>query len=176
LAAFSRLPKNHRLSVNLSKRQLFSASIVQQFCDDIARVNVRPDQIMLEVTEGIALSDVAYARERIQELDARGFGIAVDDFGVGYSSLSQLQDIPVDELKLDISFVRRIHEKNGYSIAAAIVTMAKSLDLQCVAEGVEDAQTAEVLIALGVDILQGYHFAKPMPIDAYLLWLDKPSA
>lgn len=174
LDSFHFLPAGHRLSVNLSKRQLFSSSIVQQFCDDIASAGVLPGQVMLEITEGIALSDVDYARERISELDSRGFGIAVDDFGVGYSSLSQLHEIPVDELKLDMSFVRRIHEPKGLAMAVAIVSIAKSLDLECVAEGVEDAKTAELLKQMGVETLQGYYFSKAMPIGEYIDWLSKP--
>lgn len=173
LNSFSVLPKGHRLSINLSKRQLFSSALVQQFCDDIARFNLKPEQIMLEITEGIAFSDVEYAHDRIAELDAKGFGIAVDDFGVGYSSLSQLHEIPLDELKLDISFVRRIHESKGLSMATAIVSIAKSLDLECVAEGVEDEKTATLLADMGVEILQGYHFAKPMPIQTYLEWINR---
>lgn len=175
LQALTRLPAHHRLSVNLSKRQLFSSAIVQQLCDDLTRVEIRPDRIMLEITESIALSDVSFARERIAELDSLGFGISIDDFGVGYSSLSQLHEIPADELKLDISFVRRIHEKSGLSMATAIISIAKSLDLACVAEGVEDARTADLLTALGVEMLQGYHFAKPMPTEDYLGWLKARS-
>jgi diguanylate cyclase (GGDEF)-like protein/PAS domain S-box-containing protein len=171
LHALTLMPNHHRLSVNLSKRQLFSNTIVLQLCDDIARANVKPGRIMLEITESIALSDVSYARERIAELDSKGFGISIDDFGVGYSSLSQLHEIPADELKLDISFVRRIHEKSGFSMATAIISIAKSLDMECVAEGVEDARSADLLGSMGVEILQGYHFAKPMPIDDYLAWL-----
>lgn len=171
LHALTLLPAGHRLSVNLSKRQLFSSTIVQQFCDDVARANISPGQIMLEITESIALSDVSFARERIVELDARGFGIAVDDFGVGYSSLSQLHEIPADELKLDISFVRRIHDKAGFSMATAIVAIAKSLELECVAEGVEDEATATLLRNMEVEIFQGFFYAKPMPIDEYLAWL-----
>jgi len=171
LNAFPALPPGHRLSINLSKRQLFSTSIVQQFCEDIERANIKPEQIMLEITEGLALSEVDYAHERIAELDAKGFGIAIDDFGVGYSSLSQLHQIPADELKIDISFVRRLHEQNGMGMATAIVAIARSLDLECVAEGVENERTAEILANMGVEILQGYYFAKPMPIDEYLSWL-----
>ncbi len=171
LHAFTLLPEDHRLSVNLSKRQLFSNTIVQQFCDDVERTGIPTSRIMLEITEGIALSDVSFARERIVELDSKGFGIAVDDFGVGYSSLSQLHEIPADELKLDISFVRRIHEKSGYSMASAIISIAKSLNMECVAEGVEDAHTAELLSKMGVDVLQGYYFAKAMPIGDYIAWL-----
>lgn len=171
LHAFTLLPEDQRLSVNLSKRQLFSNTIVQQFCDDVAHANISPSRIMLEITEGIALSDVAFARERIIELDTKGFGIAIDDFGVGYSSLSQLHEIPVDELKLDISFVRRIHEKSGFTMAFAIVSMAKSLDMTCVAEGVEDLRTVEILKKMGVDVLQGFYFGIPMPIEEYITWL-----
>ncbi|MBI3221897.1 MAG: EAL domain-containing protein [Nitrosomonadales bacterium] len=171
LHALTLLPPGHRLSVNLSKRQLFSSSIVEQLCDDVARANIATGQIMLEITESIALSDVSFARERIAELDSKGFGIAVDDFGVGYSSLSQLHEIPADELKLDISFVRRIHDKAGFGMATAIVAIAKSLELECVAEGVEDEATARLLDEMGVEILQGYLYAKPMPIDEYLAWL-----
>lgn len=171
LKAFPLLPANHRLSINLSKRQLFSNNIVQQFCDDLARANIQPAQIMLEITESVALSDVEFARERIAELDALGFGIAVDDFGVGYSSLAQLHEIPANEIKLDIAFVQRIHLKNGRAIADAIISIAKSLDMECVAEGVEDAATAQLLTEMGVDILQGYYFSKAMPIDEYVAWL-----
>ena len=171
LHALTLLPEHHRLSVNLSKRQLFSSTIVQQLLDDIAGANILPSRIMLEITESIALSDVEYARERILELDAKGFGISVDDFGVGYSSLSQLHEIPADELKLDISFVKRIHNKSGFGMATAIISIAKSLELECVAEGVEDAETAALLSTMGVEMLQGYHYAKPMPINDYLSWI-----
>ena len=175
LHALTLLPKHHRLSVNLSKRQLFSNTIVQQLLDDLVHANIKPGQIMLEITEDIALSEVSYALERIVELDAKGFGISIDDFGVGYSSLSQLHEIPADELKLDISFVKRIHEKSGLSMAAAIVSIAKSLDLECVAEGVEDERTAELLGSMGVEMLQGHHFAEPMTINDYLDWLTARS-
>lgn len=171
LHALTLWPDHHRLSVNLSKRQLFSNTIVMQLCDDLALANIKPERIMLEITESIALSDVTHARERIVELDSKGFGISIDDFGVGYSSLSQLHEIPADELKLDISFVKRIHEQRGFSMATAIISIAKSLDLECVAEGVEDLPTADLLISMGVELLQGYHFAKPMPINDYLAWL-----
>jgi len=171
LHALTLLPEHHRLSVNFSKRQLFTSTIVQQLHDDIMRANITPHRVLLEITESIALSEVEYASERIAELDRLGFGISIDDFGVGYSSLSQLHEIPANEIKLDISFVSRLHQKSGLSMATAIVSIAKSLDLECVAEGVEDARTAHTLRNLGVERLQGYYFAEPMPIDDYLVWL-----
>ena len=172
LHSLTLLPEGHRLSVNLSKRQLFSGGIVQQLKDDVSMANLLPEQIMLEITESIALSEVHFARERIIELDAMGFGIAVDDFGVGYSSLSQLHEIPADELKLDISFVRRALTDNGRSMVSAIIGIAKSLKLQSVAEGIEDEETANLMRDMGVDILQGYYFAKPMSIENYVSWLS----
>jgi len=171
LHALTLLPEHHRLSVNFSKRQLFTSTIVQQLHDDIVRANIVPHRVLLEITESIALSEVEYAKERISELDKLGFGISIDDFGVGYSSLSQLHEIPANELKLDISFVSRLHQKSGLSMATAIISIAKSLEMECVAEGVEDARTAHMLRKLGVERLQGYYFAEPMPIDDYLVWL-----
>ena len=172
LQALTLLPEHYRLSVNLSKRQLFSSIIVRQLCDDVASINIEPSRITLEITESIALSDVAYARERIVELDAHGFSISIDDFGVGYSSLSQLHEIPADELKLDKSFVQRIHEKSGFIMASAIISIAHSLNLRCVAEGVEDERTAALLASMGVEMLQGYYFAEAMVIDDYLAWIE----
>jgi diguanylate cyclase (GGDEF)-like protein/PAS domain S-box-containing protein len=176
LQALIMLPAQQRLSINLSKRQLFSNNIVQQLLSDIAEANIEPGRIMLEITENIALSEVLFARERIAELDAKGFGISIDDFGVGYSSLSQLHEIPAAELKLDISFVGRIHEKTGFSMATAIISIAKSLNLTCVAEGVEDKKTADLLTSMGIELLQGYHYAKPMRIPEYMAWLATQAA
>lgn len=172
LHAITLMPVEHRVSVNLSKRQLFSNQIVQQFHNDVVKAAIDPARIMLEITESIALSDVEYARERINELNIKGFGIAVDDFGVGYSSLSQLHEIPAKELKLDISFIQRIHEKSGHSMVSAMISIARSLGLQTVAEGVEDEKTALLLTAMGVDILQGFHYAKSMPLNEYIDWLN----
>jgi diguanylate cyclase (GGDEF)-like protein/PAS domain S-box-containing protein len=175
LRALSQFPAHHYLSVNLSKRQLFSSTIAQQFHSDVVQAHISPGRVMLEITESLALSEVEYARTRIIELDAMGFGISVDDFGVGYSSLSQLHEIPADELKLDMSFVKRIKDRGGLAMVKAIVSIAKSLDLSCVAEGVEDAGTAALLNTMGVEALQGYYFARPMPIEEYLTWLTARS-
>jgi EAL domain-containing protein (putative c-di-GMP-specific phosphodiesterase class I) len=149
---------------------------VQQLLGDVAKAHIEPDRIILEITESIALSEVLFARERIAELDEKGFGISIDDFGVGYSSLSQLHEIPAKELKLDTSFTNRVHEKTGLSMATAIISIAKSLNLTCVAEGVEDKKTAELLTSMGIELLQGYHYAKPMRIPEYMAWLASQAA
>jgi EAL domain-containing protein (putative c-di-GMP-specific phosphodiesterase class I) len=119
----------------------------------------------------LALLDVENAVERLPELKRAGFRLAIDDFGTGYSSLSQLHEMPVDELKIDISFVRRLDDPRGLSMVQAIISLAKTLGLRTIAEGVEDAASASKLRALGVDTLQGFHFAKPMPKDECEAWL-----
>ncbi|MDP3584323.1 MAG: EAL domain-containing protein [Thiobacillus sp.] len=160
------------IAINMSKRQLFIASLAEQMLDDLARFGLQPSDIMLEVTESVALSDVEHAAERLEALRSAGFALAIDDFGTGYSSLSQLHDIPVDELKIDISFIRRLHEPKGLPMVQSIIQIARTLGLKSVAEGVEDAATADLLRTLGVDVLQGYYFGKPMPRTEFIAWLS----
>jgi EAL domain-containing protein (putative c-di-GMP-specific phosphodiesterase class I) len=116
--------------------------------------------------------DVAHASEHLEDLHKIGFHIAIDDFGTGYSALSQLHEMPVDELKIDISFVRRVHEPSGFSMVQAIIHLSKALGLKTIAEGVEDESTATLLTDLGVDYLQGYYYAKPMPRIDFERWLQ----
>lgn len=160
------------LSVNVSKRQLFHDGFTRKLLDDLALHHLGPDSIILEVTESLALLDVENAAERLLELKRAGFRMAIDDFGTGYSSLSQLHEMPVDELKIDISFVRRLRDARGLSMVQAIISLASTLGLKTVAEGVEDAGCAQILRNLGVDCLQGDYFARPMPKEAFDRWLD----
>lgn len=160
-----------RLAVNVSKRQLFSPYIAEQLLGELALHDMTPADVVLEITESVALLDAANTAEHLFALDQLGFRIAVDDFGTGYSSLSQLHELPADELKIDISFVRRINEPSGLSMVQAIIQLAGALNLETVAEGVEDAATAARLIELGVDYLQGYHYAPPMPRHRFEEWM-----
>ncbi len=159
------------IAVNVSKRQLFTPYFTEQLLEEVSRHQLSPGSIILEVTESVALLDVEHAAERLQELKEAGFRIAIDDFGTGYSSLSQLHEMHVDELKIDISFVRRLNDPRGLSMTQAIINLARALNLETVAEGVEDEDAAAKLRELGVDYLQGYHFAKPMPREDFERWL-----
>ncbi|MFN3595420.1 MAG: putative bifunctional diguanylate cyclase/phosphodiesterase [Thiobacillaceae bacterium] len=160
------------IAVNVSKRQLFASYLSERLWDQLQRRGLSPADVVLEVTESVATQDAAHTVEQLRALRRAGFRIAVDDFGTGYASLSQLHELPVDELKIDMSFVRRLHERSGRSMVEAILHIAYALDLKTVAEGVEDAATAQSLMALGVDTLQGYHFAKPMPREEFTRWLE----
>jgi len=159
------------LSVNLSKRQLFMPYFTEKLLEDVQAHGLEPGRVTLEITESIALLDVEYAAERLKELGDAGFRLSIDDFGTGYSSLSQLHDLPVNELKIDIAFVRRIQQPQGARLIQTIVGMADTLELATVAEGVEDEAVAERLKGMGVDILQGWHLGRPMPAEALTAWL-----
>jgi len=163
---------NLLLAVNVSKRQLFTHSFTQQLLHEVSERGLTPAMVILEVTESVALSDVKNGAERVSELRQAGFHIAIDDFGTGYSSLSQLHEMQADELKIDISFVRRLAEPSGLNMVQAIINLAGIFGMKTVAEGVEDPAAAEKLRSLGVNCLQGYLFAKPMPFAQFMAWLD----
>lgn len=163
-------------AVNVSKRQLFIQSFTGQALEELQQRGLSTADINWEVTESVALFDVEHAAERLRELKSAGFRISIDDFGTGYSSLSQLHEIHADELKIDISFVRRIREPTGRSLVQAIIHIASAMGLKTVAEGVEDADVVAILQELGVDYLQGYHYARPMPGEAFLEWLQAHEA
>ena len=160
-----------RAALNISKRQLFSEQFAEKMVGELAKNGFGMDAVVIEVTESIALLEAANAPQRLHDLHHIGFHIAIDDFGTGYSTLSQLHEMPVDELKIDISFVRRIHEPAGQSIVRAIIQFAKALNLTTIAEGVEDQATAALLKSLGADYLQGFHFGRPMPLAELDAWL-----
>jgi diguanylate cyclase (GGDEF)-like protein len=150
-----------KMSINVSKRQLFSADFIAELLADVQTYGLQPGNIILEITESVALTDVANADAHLLALAATGFTLSIDDFGTGYASLSQLHDLPIGELKIDISFVRRLHTEDGYRMVQGILGLAKALRLNTVAEGVEDLETAQLLSLMGVDLLQGYYFSRP---------------
>ena len=163
---------NLRLAVNVSRRQLFSQDFGKHLQQLVKQHAIRPEQLILEITESVATQDINQSTGSLRELAQAGFRLSLDDFGTGYSSLSQLHDMPVDELKIDISFVHRIKRREGRSMVRTIVEMGHAMGLTLVAEGVEDAESARILAELGVETLQGFHFCHPLPAEechAYLI-------
>ena len=153
------------VAVNVSARQLADDSIVDVVADTLARHGLPGSALCLEITESIMVNDQNV--ERLHALRRLGAWLAVDDFGTGYSSLSYLRRMPVAKVKIDKSFVDDI-ERGDDSIMVAILSMAHSLGLMCVAEGVETSTQAAHLRALGCDGAQGYLWAAPAPIDQAL--------
>ena len=167
------------IAVNVSARQLEGdASLLTELRAAIARHGVQPGDIELEMTESAIMNQPDKQAPLMAAISREGFKIAIDDFGTGYSSLSYLQSLPVDKLKIDRSFVRGLPDRRESAvIVASIASLARSLGLATVAEGVEtDAQSTH-LRELGCDHLQGYLFAKPLPLETLKRWIgDRNSA
>jgi diguanylate cyclase (GGDEF)-like protein/PAS domain S-box-containing protein len=166
LATWSRLPwaRDVKLAVNVSPREFHHPDFVCHVLAVIDRTGADPRRLMLEFTEGTLLVDIDDVVAKMTALKARGIGFAIDDFGTGYSSLSYLKHLPLDQLKIDRSFVHDLGvDGSNTTIAQAIVALGKSLGLVVVAEGVETTGQHTVLQRLGCDVYQGYLFGAPGP-------------
>ncbi|MCO7218370.1 EAL domain-containing protein [Klenkia sp. PcliD-1-E] len=165
------------IAVNLSSRSLLDPGLVDEVAQLLSHHGVPPVALTLEVTEGSVMADPTRAISLLRELRQLGVRLSVDDFGTGYSSLSYLQRLPIDEVKIDKSFVAdMLHRPGDTSIVRAVADLGRNLGLDVVAEGVEDQDTWDALTELGVHLIQGWHLARPMPVDALLSWLDDRAA
>jgi diguanylate cyclase (GGDEF)-like protein len=152
------------VAVNLSARQFREEGLVELVLDAIAQSRIDPRLLELEVTETLLMEDTARTVRWLEALRGQGITIALDDFGTGYSSLSYLKRFPVDTIKMDKSFVRDVaSDAQSGAIATAIVTLAHSLGMDVVAEGVETREQLESLAARGCDTVQGFLFSRPVP-------------
>jgi EAL domain-containing protein (putative c-di-GMP-specific phosphodiesterase class I) len=162
-----------RIAVNLSARQ-FSASLPKTVLDVIARHGIPSDYLELEITESMLMHSADSVVAMMREFAEAGILMALDDFGTGYSSLSYLKRFPIDNLKIDQSFVRGIpDDQDDSAIARAIISMAKNLRLSVIAEGVETAEQLAFLREAGCDEIQGYYFSRPLPADEFAALLVK---
>jgi EAL domain-containing protein (putative c-di-GMP-specific phosphodiesterase class I) len=151
------------LNVNLSASQLGNPALRDEVREVLRATGIPPELLVLELTETVALTDLAESARILNSLKTLGVRIALDDFGTGFSSLSHLGVLPVDVVKIDKSFVQAMQENGGASVAEAVLQIARTFNLAPVAEGVEDAIQASRLRELDCAQAQGYHFAKPMP-------------
>lgn len=152
------------VSVNVPASSFSSCTLVERIDQLLRAYQVSPRSLVLEVTESLLVREVDKCIARMHELRQRGIGIALDDFGTGYSSLSYLKVLPLDELKLDRSFVTDIGVAGrNQALIAAVIALAQTLDLTVVAEGVETRSQATVLASMGCRIHQGYLYGRPMP-------------
>ncbi len=167
-----------RLSINIAAQQLEEAEFVSKARVIVRAAGLTPDCLALELTESGLIANAERAIGMMEALKTAGFALSIDDFGTGYSSLTYLKRLPVNKLKIDISFVRdMIKDSNDYTIVAAIIAMARILGLKTLAEGVEEAAQAEALQALGCDEAQGYYFGHPVPAETFAqTWLKTPAS
>lgn len=167
---------NLHVAVNVSIVQFTQPQYLESLCELCAAHGVDPTRIELEITEGLLMKDADNLRHLLERLRTHGFRIALDDFGTGYSSLAYLSQLPIDVLKIDKSFVSRLATSHqSVSIATAIIQLGKSLHMGLIAEGVENQSQVDQLVGMGCTNMQGYFYAKPMPADALMSWLQQRS-
>ena len=156
------------ISVNVSARQFRQAGFVAEVLQTLRNHNAEPGKLKLELTESLLLGDIEDTIARMVQLKSEGVGFALDDFGTGYSSLSYLKRLPLDQIKIDQSFVRDVlTDPNDAAIVRTILALAKSLDLEVVAEGVETTGQLSFLRLHGCEGFQGYLFGRPVPVDVF---------
>ncbi len=156
------------VSVNLSVRNLLDHHLIAEIEQMLEDHRLPPSALRLEITESMLMSDPERARRTVYALSELGVQISIDDFGTGYSSLASLRDLPIDELKIDRSFVTpMLRDESFMIIVRSTINLAHDLNLNVTAEGVEDQLTLKRLTQLGCDRVQGYHLGRPMPADEF---------
>jgi diguanylate cyclase (GGDEF)-like protein len=161
------------LAVNLSVRNLYDPDLVTHIEDALAEHDLPPDRLMLELTESELMDDPSLAREVFTAIGELGVHTSIDDFGTGYSSLSYLRDLPLQEIKVDRSFVEGMHRQSDeFTIVRSMIDLGHNLGLEVVAEGVEHADDLRLLRRLGCDLAQGYRYSRPLPLADLLTWLE----
>jgi len=156
------------IAVNISARQIHQPTFVEKVLSTLRRTGVDPHHIQLELTESSLVIDIESVIARMSHLRAYGMQFSVDDFGVGYSSLSYLKRLPVDKLKIDRTFVRDIlQDKSSSAIAQAIISLCSAMNLSVIAEGVESEEQRQHLASLGCHVYQGYLFSRAIPAGEF---------
>jgi EAL domain-containing protein (putative c-di-GMP-specific phosphodiesterase class I) len=164
------------IAVNVSPAQLRNADFVAWIFDLLSTSGMRPEDLELEITEGILLDDEQSTATAIRQLRAVGIRIALDDFGTGYSSLNYLKRYPVDRIKIDRSFVSPLaYGSKANAIVEAMITLSQALDMEVTAEGVESVEQRDILVALRCNTLQGYLLSAPISVERIERMFDKAS-
>ena len=157
-----------KIAINMSARQFRQEDLSERIAGIFSNSGAQPGDFILELTESMVMQDVGSTLITLRELKNLGVSISLDDFGTGYSSLSYLRRFPIDELKIDKSFINDIHENpDDAAIASAIIAMAISLGLRVVAEGVEKKEQIDMLVAMGCTQVQGYYYGRPMDAESF---------
>ena len=163
------------ISVNLSAQQFLQADLIDQIDEVLIDTNLPASSLKLEITETMLMQDITRTRDILYELKNRGVKLSVDDFGTGYSSLDYLKRFPLNELKVDQTFVRDITtDPNDAAIVTAVIGLAHTLGLQVTVEGVETLSQLGFVQAREADVAQGYYFSRPLSAEALFEWLRHP--
>lgn len=161
-------PENFRLAVNISARQFEHNSFIEQLTNVVQSTGIDPNQLELELTESVLISNLDNTIAKMEVIRSMGIALSIDDFGTGYSSLKYLKRMPIDQLKIDKSFVvDLLTDSNDRAITKTVIAMATHLQMGTIAEGVENAEVMEQLLQLGCKQFQGYYFSRPVPAENY---------
>jgi diguanylate cyclase (GGDEF)-like protein len=176
---YSTLVKNgydFGISINISPNDLVDNTIVTTIIKSIVHARMKPEKLTLEVTETAIIHDQPTSFRTLEALSSVGIRISIDDFGTGHSSFVYLKNLPINEIKLDKTFIMDINSSNeGFNIVKSTIDLAKELQIQTVAEGVETKEIQDTLHSLGCDHAQGYYIEKPMSLEQLLIWLKTNS-
>lgn len=160
--------KHLSLSINVSAKQIWQKDFVSEVKRIVSQSGINPEKLKLEITESVLLNDIDNVAQKLNELVAFGLSFSLDDFGTGYSSLGYLKNLPIDELKIDQSFIRDLLiDESDLIMVKSIIDLGKNFNLLIVAEGVETVEHLDLLKQLGCDIYQGYYFNRPIPIAEF---------
>ncbi|MDH5433979.1 MAG: EAL domain-containing protein [Gammaproteobacteria bacterium] len=174
IAAWKEQGRKIKVAVNLSTKNLSDKTFVNLVDDLMEIYKIGAEEIEFEVTETSLMNNIKDVTEKISKFRKRGIRCALDDYGTGYSSLSYIKNLDLDVLKIDRSFISTfMKEKKAKVIAKSTIEMAHNLDMEVVAEGVEDKETMEELAALGCDMIQGYFISEPLPADKFIEFIDQ---
>ena len=171
MEAWAKAGVHMRVAINLSVHQLREADLVERIQSALKAHNVKASHLLCEITESVAMQDIAATQRTLDELGNIGVYLSIDDFGTGYSSLSYLRQLPARQLKIDRTFINDLDASDdAKAVVDGVVRLAHALGLRVVAEGVETASQRDILLDLNCDELQGFFFARPMSADKLLAW------
>lgn len=156
------------ISVNVSRQLMYDKTFADDYYQLVRELGISTEMIELEITESAFFEDFALFRNTLEKLRDYGFKILMDDFGTGYSSLQMLKSMPIDQIKLDKTFVDDYNDEKGSSIISCVLELAKMLKLSVVAEGVETENQYLYLKQMGCEVIQGYYFSRPIPAEEYV--------
>jgi EAL domain-containing protein (putative c-di-GMP-specific phosphodiesterase class I) len=177
IAAWSHSPASPHLeiSVNISARQFHQQTFARQILSVLDRTEADPTLLNLEITESMLLDNIDSAIAKMREIKSYGVRFSLEDFGTGYSSLNYLKRLPFDQVKIDRSFIRDLHDDAGSrAIARTVISLGNALGLKVLAEGVETEEQHKMLMDLGCNLFQGYLFGRPIPLDDFKkMWMEE---
>lgn len=153
------------VAINVSAAQLVDDALMMQLLDCVHANNLTPSDVVLEITESLVMEHERSGGQRLRDLTGAGFTVAIDDFGTGYSSLARLQTLPISRLKIDRAFVQGLDTVRGQALVGMMLELSKKLGLACIAEGVENEEQKNTLLAAGCELFQGFLFGQAMSID-----------